>query len=95
MVYGESSEIRPYESEIEKIGVLAPILTHHNVGDKVDGSALYHAWHLLVNEYTFRSLKMGEDKLPALAGLAAEFYRHVGSKYLAGILRSREARKKL
>ena len=94
MVYGESSEIRPYESEIEKTGVIAPILTHHNVGDKMDDSALYHAWHLLVNEYTFRSLKMGEDKLPALAGLAAEFYRHVGGEYLAGILRSGEARKK-
>ena len=24
-------------------------------------SALFHAWNLVVNEYTFRSLTMGED----------------------------------
>ncbi|PVH80477.1 HET-domain-containing protein, partial [Cadophora sp. DSE1049] len=42
-------------------------------------------WFRLVECYTKRSLTFSEDKLPALSGLAHEYQRASGDRYLAGI----------
>lgn len=43
------------------------------------------SWFRLVECYTKRSLTVSEDKLPALSGLAHEYQRTSGDRYLAGI----------
>ncbi|KAH7417180.1 hypothetical protein BKA64DRAFT_701964 [Cadophora sp. MPI-SDFR-AT-0126] len=42
-------------------------------------------WRDMVKEYTKRQLTLPEDKLPALAGVAAEIASLSGQKYLAGL----------
>jgi hypothetical protein len=46
---------------------------------------LYDTWHRIVAEYTRRELTFPADKLPAIAGLAAEFQKLTGDTYLAGL----------
>lgn len=48
-------------------------------------SSMYSLWYSLVGTYTKREITYARDKLPALAGLAAEFSKIVKSKYLAGL----------
>jgi hypothetical protein len=50
-----------------------------------DATSMYSLWYDLVSMYTKREITYGKDKLPALAGLAAEFSKLVQSKYLAGL----------
>lgn len=47
------------------------------------GSGL--AWEPIVEEYSKREVARAEDKLPALAGLAARYARATGHTYLAGL----------
>ena len=42
-------------------------------------------WRIVVKEYTKRHLTFSDDKLPALAGVAAEIASLSGQKYLAGL----------
>lgn len=42
-------------------------------------------WRIVVKEYTKRHLTFPDDKLPALAGVAAEIASLSGQKYLAGL----------
>jgi hypothetical protein len=42
-------------------------------------------WEDLIREYSRRKLSREDDKLPALAGLAAKFESLVGAEYLAGL----------
>lgn len=45
------------------------------------------SWESIVNEYSNRELAFAEDKLPALAGLAARYSQVTGHTYLAGLWR--------
>ncbi|KAI0441683.1 heterokaryon incompatibility protein-domain-containing protein [Xylaria telfairii] len=47
----------------------------------------YKQWHELVKTYSGRDLTFHADKLPALAGAAAEMSQILNSKYLAGLWR--------
>ena len=49
---------------------------------------IYKKWHSLVGTYCARKLTITSDKLPALAGLAAQTHAIIGDDYLAGIWRS-------
>ncbi|OCL08802.1 HET-domain-containing protein, partial [Glonium stellatum] len=42
-------------------------------------------WHLVIEEYTKRRLSNGNDKLPALSGLASLYHRGNATPYLAGL----------
>ncbi|KAB8303261.1 hypothetical protein EYC80_004704 [Monilinia laxa] len=44
-----------------------------------------YSWSQIVTNYSPRKLTMAEDKLPALSGIAREFYKIAPSKYLAGL----------
>ncbi|KAF9637816.1 putative het-domain-containing protein [Lasiodiplodia theobromae] len=46
---------------------------------------LYRIWEFLVQDYSIRRLTYPDDKLPALAGLAAYFQRALNDAYLAGL----------
>lgn len=52
------------------------------------GDSPFGAWHVVVSDYTKRSLTVSEDKLPAIEGLAREMHskcpRRLG-RYFAGI----------
>ncbi|KAK5939666.1 hypothetical protein PMZ80_008046 [Knufia obscura] len=58
-----------------------PIKDAENIGNK----ELFNAWAGIVSEFTKRNLTFGKDKLPAMAGLAAEMAHHKQSLYLAGL----------
>lgn len=45
-------------------------------------------WVLLVNEFTTRNLSYPKDRLPALAGLAAAFQKHIQGRYCSGVWES-------
>ena len=45
-------------------------------------------WHAVVQEYSRRKLTNGEDKLPALSGLARLYHEKYPSPYLTGLWRS-------
>ncbi|KAK5796112.1 hypothetical protein VI817_005397 [Penicillium citrinum] len=46
---------------------------------------LYQAWYALVHDYSRREIGLPCDKLPAIGGMAAEFSRLTGHRYLAGL----------
>ncbi|MCJ1397977.1 hypothetical protein MMC11_001173 [Xylographa trunciseda] len=48
-------------------------------------SKFMEIWHIIVGEYSQRSLTFSTDKLPALSGLAAQFQRITGDRYYAGL----------
>ena len=50
--------------------------------------SLGDSWIGVVQLYTRRQLTRGTDKLPALSGLAHEFYKYSGDDYLAGLWRT-------
>lgn len=45
-------------------------------------------WAFIIQEYSGREMSNPKDRLPALAGLAAELYKVWGGKYLAGMWQS-------
>lgn len=51
----------------------------------VDGKELFNAWADIVSEFTKRKLTFDKDKLPAMAGLAAEMSQYKAAEYLAGL----------
>jgi len=46
---------------------------------------MYMRWYSVIENYTFRNITMPEDRLPALAGLAASFQTLLGGPYHAGL----------
>ncbi|KAL3425198.1 heterokaryon incompatibility protein [Phlyctema vagabunda] len=69
-----------------------PGISQH-LANKVTASAgvniqsVYEDWYDLVNEYSAKSLTYGNDKFPALAGLATEVSLATGDQYMAGVWR--------
>ncbi|KAI8966188.1 heterokaryon incompatibility protein-domain-containing protein [Daldinia sp. FL1419] len=60
---------------------LTPPLSHVSV--------FYNSWYICVEQYSCRLLSRPEDRLPALAGFAAEWERiNPGDQYLAGLWKS-------
>lgn len=47
--------------------------------------AVWNAWHRIVEMYSRRDLSHGNDKLPAISGIAAKIQKATSSKYIAGI----------
>jgi hypothetical protein len=50
---------------------------------------LYQSWFKVVAEYSFGTLSLLEDKLPAIGGIASEYQRCLGDVYLAGLWKGR------
>lgn len=63
---------------------------HHQSDDSHQSNdmAWRDPWFKLVEEYTSRKLTIDQDKLPALAGLAATIARKTGDAYFAGLWKS-------
>ncbi|KAI1107030.1 HET-domain-containing protein [Jackrogersella minutella] len=57
-------------------------------GDEKDGVACRQAWLATIFMYTIRGLTVASDKLPALGGVAEQFARATGDRYLAGLWRA-------
>ena len=52
-----------------------------------DWEDLRNAWHMVIADYTRRSISVPGDKLVALGGIAEEFHRAFRTDYLAGLWR--------
>ena len=48
-------------------------------------SAIWDAWHRVVEKYSRRDLTIQTDKLPAVSGIAGKIQKATSSKYLAGL----------
>lgn len=48
-------------------------------------SAVWDAWHRIVEEYSKRDLTVANDKLPAISGIASKIKAATKSSYLAGV----------
>ncbi|MCJ1465073.1 hypothetical protein MMC07_003689 [Pseudocyphellaria aurata] len=48
-------------------------------------TAIYKCWYYIARQYSHRRLSYASDKLPALSGLASEFWKYTGDSYLAGL----------
>lgn len=53
--------------------------------ERLDSKLTSKHWDMVVQEYTCRALSQEKDKLPALSGLAREFFNQYGDEYLAGL----------
>ena len=66
------------------------LIQSHQVimGASLTDLEIYLRWASLVEEYTGRKLTKGEDKLPALSGIADIFSTRTQDEYLAGLWRN-------
>jgi hypothetical protein len=46
---------------------------------------LFQSWYQTVTDYSRRQLSVSDDKLLAIAGIAAEVSRVTGARYVAGL----------
>jgi hypothetical protein len=56
------------------------ILSH-----RIPAEVSWRNWLIVIRDYTYRSLTVASDKLPALSGLAQSFAQKTGYTYMAGM----------
>ncbi|KAJ8113240.1 hypothetical protein OPT61_g4595 [Boeremia exigua] len=61
-----------------------PALIPRAVASK-DATAVWTAWHRIVEQYSSRKLTMPGDKLPAISGIASKIRKATHSEYIAGL----------
>lgn len=61
-----------------------PALIPKAVASK-QASAIWDAWHRIVEQYSTRELTMPGDKLPAISGIASKIRKATHSEYIAGL----------
>ncbi|KAF2757638.1 HET-domain-containing protein [Pseudovirgaria hyperparasitica] len=59
--------------------------SQHTFENYVNRMEAYHKWHKWVVDFSSRDLTHVNDKLPAMAGIAAHFSTNMQSTYLAGL----------
>jgi hypothetical protein len=53
----------------------------------VDGEGLHHAWLRVIEDFSQRKLTFETDRLVAISGIASEFAKATGDRYLVGLWR--------
>lgn len=71
-----------YGNEANRRSMISPKLTRHPKGL---GSPMGIEWMDIVRQFTTRHLTKAEDRLPALAGLAARYAQTTGFTYMCGL----------
>jgi hypothetical protein len=67
-----------------KTRTTTPALIPRAIASK-NASAIWTAWHRIVEQYSTRELTMPGDKLPAISGLASKIRKATHSEYIAGL----------
>lgn len=70
------------------MGQLLRVLPRHERKSPKELETLSLFWQRAVFEYTLGSLSNLDDRLPAIAGIASEFYKMTGDVYIAGLWKS-------
>lgn len=90
-MFNQSEDESYYDGWLNKVSSdLIPVPQDHeetaySEDENEDGIGYQDGWYKLVEAYTERELSYGDDKLPALSGLARAYaYRHKGT-YVAGL----------
>lgn len=71
-----------YGNEVNRRFLSRPCLDRYSHSSS-SGYAI--PWQIIVEEYTSRAMTKAEDRLPALAGLAAQYSKKTGYKYVTGL----------
>lgn len=67
-----------------KTRITTPALIPRAVASK-KASAIWTAWHHIVEQYSTRDLTMPGDKLPAISGIATKIRKATHTEYIAGL----------
>jgi hypothetical protein len=79
---------RPSYERSYGVGQLLRLLPRHEIKSTEELATLSLFWQRAVFEYTLGTLSNLDDRLPAIAGIASEFYKKTGDVYIAGLWKS-------